>query len=205
VPYGYQAVDKKLVVDEQEAVVVREIFALYLEHGSALHVAQLLNEQGRTKRPRKSGSGALEAKPWNQGNILLVLKHPLYIGRIRSGGETYPGEHDAIIGDETFERAGAILSGKVPRPIKHRRDNAFSPRTDLLVSWSEEAQAQLPEPPYLARYARGGKRLTYLASTHEHRAPNPVFEMIDREVEALSPKVIVIEGIGGDLGLSPGG
>src|SRR5574341_480246 len=36
VPLGYSVVDKRLVVNELEAVVVREIFALYIEHRSAL-------------------------------------------------------------------------------------------------------------------------------------------------------------------------
>ena len=51
VPLGYQVLDKKLVVDEMEAVVVREVFDIYLEHGSALEVARILNERGRASGP----------------------------------------------------------------------------------------------------------------------------------------------------------
>src|SRR5690606_25275920 len=44
VPLGYRVEDKKLVVVESEAQLVRDIFSLYLERRSALAVAQRLNE-----------------------------------------------------------------------------------------------------------------------------------------------------------------
>jgi len=118
VPFGYQAVEKKLVVDEQEAAVVREIFALYIEHGSAMRVSRLLNERGRAKRPR-THRGVTIARPWSQADVLGILKHPLYIGLIRDGEEVFPGEHEALVDADAFERVGAILGGKA-RPVHAR-------------------------------------------------------------------------------------
>jgi DNA invertase Pin-like site-specific DNA recombinase len=118
VPFGYQAIEKRLVVDEQEAAVVREIFDLYLEHGSAMRVSHLLNERGRKKRPR-THKGVTAARPWSQADVLGILKHPLYVGLIRDGAEVFPGEHEAIVDSDLFERAGAILDGKA-RPVSTR-------------------------------------------------------------------------------------
>src|SRR5262249_33521800 len=53
VPLGYTVVDKKLVVDELEAVRVREIFALYHEYRSALAVARALNARRESIKRRR--------------------------------------------------------------------------------------------------------------------------------------------------------
>ncbi len=58
-PLGYDLVEKKLVVNEPEAERVRAIFALYLELGSLLLVADELRRSGwmpkvwTTKTPRR--------------------------------------------------------------------------------------------------------------------------------------------------------
>ena len=99
-----------------------------------------------------------------------------------------------------------ILAVAITLPLGcARTPEVFEPRVDLLVSWSSQAQDRMPEPPYVAMYERGEKTLRYLASTHQHRAPNPVFEMIDRELDEMAPQAIVIEGIPADLGSSPQG
>jgi hypothetical protein len=75
--------------------------------------------------------------------------------------------------------------------------------TDLLEVWSTEAQSLVPEPPYVARYQRNGKHLSYLASRHEHHNGNAVFELVSIEFEALRPQVVIIEGLNRAAGLSP--
>lgn len=77
------------------------------------------------------------------------------------------------------------------------------PDPALLVPWSPVAQAALPDLPYVARYVRGAKRLSYVAATHQIDEPNPVFPLVVAEFEVLSPDAIVIEGIPTDLGASP--
>ncbi|MDD5308698.1 MAG: recombinase family protein [Deltaproteobacteria bacterium] len=112
VPLGYRAVEKKLVVDEDEAAVVREVFDLYIELGSAMRVAQKLNNLGRPKRAR-SHKGVTTVHPWSHANVLGILKHPIYVGLVRAGDETFPGEHTAIVAEERFEQANAILGGRL--------------------------------------------------------------------------------------------
>ncbi|ACY13504.1 recombinase family protein [Haliangium ochraceum] len=122
-PVGYASRDKKLVVVEREARIVREIFARYLRGDSVFEIARYLNESGRRKPGRTSRTGHVLAKrEWDKGSVLRALKNPVYAGFMRFGGELFEGEHKAIIDRESFEQAAARLAAncvssapKVPR------------------------------------------------------------------------------------------
>jgi len=76
VPLGYEVKEKHLVVNELEAVRSREIFELYLQHGSALAVSSALNQAGhKTKRHEARNGKVREARPWNKAYLLRgILK-----------------------------------------------------------------------------------------------------------------------------------
>lgn len=111
-PLGYEVKDKRLVVNEYEAVVVREAFELYLQHQQASAVARRLNELGRTTKRYKAQSGATRvARRWATQDVLRLLRSPLYVGFVPYGGETHPGEHPAIVDRATFHRVQDMLEG----------------------------------------------------------------------------------------------
>ena len=90
-PYGYAVVGKKLVVDESEAEMVREIFA-YREMGCCMQeIADLLNDKGyRTRKGRYFVST----------NISKILNNrPVYEGYYRYGNmeRWVKGQHEAIL------------------------------------------------------------------------------------------------------------
>ena len=112
IPLGYTVKEKRLVVNEPEAVLVREIFALYLERRSTLAVALLLNEANRSTKRRVATNGhTTEGRPWTKADVLSVIKNPIYAGYMRSHGEFYDGEHEALVDREMFSRARALLDG----------------------------------------------------------------------------------------------
>ena len=120
VPLGYRVVDKKLVIDDLEAELVREVFGLYLRHRSALVVAQMLAKRGFTMRRQVSTSGRVrQERPWTKADVLGVLKNSLYAGLMRYRDELHEGEHKAIVDRQTFEAGRALLAradgGKGPR------------------------------------------------------------------------------------------
>jgi site-specific DNA recombinase len=112
VPLGYTVKEKRLVVNELEAVLIREIFALYLEQRSALAVARILNERHLSLTRHRQKNGDLRpARPWTKADVLNVIKNPVYAGYMRSRGELYDGEHEALVDRGTFSRARALLDG----------------------------------------------------------------------------------------------
>jgi site-specific DNA recombinase len=46
-PLGYRLEEGKLVIEEDEAMIVREVFSLYLETRSLVHVVEQLRDRGR--------------------------------------------------------------------------------------------------------------------------------------------------------------
>ena len=117
VPLGYSLLDGKLVVHELEAVVVREIFALYLEHRAVLEVVRVLNERHRaTKRHRASNGHMREGHAWTKPDVYRILKNPLFAGYITVGNERHEGAHPPLISREVFGRVEAQLaSATAPR------------------------------------------------------------------------------------------
>ncbi|MGE0410020.1 MAG: recombinase family protein [Amphiplicatus sp.] len=93
-PLGYDNVDKKLVVNEAEAGIVRKIYALYLGTGCVRTIIRTGKQNGWTTKPRANGKGG---KPLSRGPLYHILGNPIYAGLIRGGKDTYPGEHQAIV------------------------------------------------------------------------------------------------------------
>jgi site-specific DNA recombinase len=123
IPLGYAVKDKRLLINEAEAVLVREIFALYLEQRSALAVARILNERRLSSTHLPEENGTVHAtRAWTNADVLRLIRTPIYAGFIRSHGELYDGEHEAVVDRETFSRAQALLgenSRKVNDPSRN--------------------------------------------------------------------------------------
>jgi site-specific DNA recombinase len=112
VPLGYTVENKRLVADELEAVLIREIFALYHEHRSSLVVTRMLNERQLAMKRRHTGGGhARPPRRWTTNDVLRVLKNPIYAGYMASGDELFEGEHSALVERSVFARTQALLSG----------------------------------------------------------------------------------------------
>ncbi|KXB07130.1 resolvase, partial [candidate division MSBL1 archaeon SCGC-AAA382C18] len=99
-PMGYDKdEDGKLVVNEEEADLVRRIFVMYIDRHSMPEVAFELNEEGiRTKRD----------KEWSAWSVKKVLSNEIYIGEYEVAGvEDYVGDY-RIIEDSLFEKATEV-------------------------------------------------------------------------------------------------
>ena len=100
-PLGYDVQDRKLVVNEPEAGLVRHIFRRFAELGSATVLVRELQAEGRlTKRGR----------PFDKGIVYKLLNNRVYLGEAVHKGTGYPGEHEAIVDAAAFEAVHAILA-----------------------------------------------------------------------------------------------
>jgi site-specific DNA recombinase len=119
---GLDVVDKKYVVNPEEAKLVREIFNRFEKLESCRKVANSLNAEGyRTKARIGSKSGKQRGgKPWTQRSVYEVLINRKYTGQMVHKGKVYPGEHEAIVSVEQFERVRKLLSANQTYTHKHQ-------------------------------------------------------------------------------------
>ncbi len=101
---GYDVKDRKLVATRIEADAVDRIFRLYVELGTVRRLQDELDRLGIVTKRRVHKSGKRTGgKPFSRGNLYQLLANPIYIGRIPHKGETYPGEHAAIVDPDTWQ------------------------------------------------------------------------------------------------------
>jgi DNA invertase Pin-like site-specific DNA recombinase len=111
-PLGYDVETdcKKLKINTKEANIVKEIFNLYIEGNSLLKVAQILNEKGYRSKQATSKSGKTYGGiKFGVTSIQAIIKNVLYIGKVEYAGNIYKGQQDAIIDEETFQKAQEYL------------------------------------------------------------------------------------------------
>ncbi|MGD0114004.1 MAG: recombinase family protein [Armatimonadota bacterium] len=102
---------KRLVVNPKEAELVRTIFARFLDTGCITKLVEELNAQGSVTKCWTTKQGLTRAgKPWNKGYIYRLLNNPLYLGEVSHKQERYPGEQEAIVSRELWERAHVLLA-----------------------------------------------------------------------------------------------
>ena len=132
VPYGYRLeqlgrMNKKnkpvpdLVIDQDEAAVVREIFHLLVNKGyGTVRVAKYLNDKG-IKTKRNKG-------PWRGTAIRALIDNPIYIGHMHMGETLSPKfENLQIIDDDLFARCQEVVKG---RATFLKKDMTVPERTD---------------------------------------------------------------------------
>lgn len=107
---GYTVKETKLVIDEVEAQRVRQIFKMYLDFQALLPTVTELNRRGWTTKRWTTKKGMQRGgKPFTKNSLYSLLTNVTYIGKIKYKDEVHSGEQDAIVSDELFGRAQALL------------------------------------------------------------------------------------------------
>jgi site-specific DNA recombinase len=95
----------RLVVNPREAAKVRAIFQMYLDKGSLQRtVTELRHREWKNKRRVTKKGVSVGGQPFNTGTLHVLLTNPLLTGKIVHRGNTYDGEHEAIVDPALFER-----------------------------------------------------------------------------------------------------
>lgn len=109
--YDIDRVNHKILINEKEAALVREIFDLYIQEQSLLTVTKILNEKGyRTKKHISKPGNTIGDIPFTKNIAQNILRSILYIGKVKYQDQIYQGLHDRIISDEIFTKAQEILT-----------------------------------------------------------------------------------------------
>lgn len=113
IPYGYDYLNGKLVVNNSEAIVIKNIFDMYKNKSSMKKIAELLNQKNIPTKLKKI---------WGSQTISLVLKNPVYCGFLHWENYLNQGEHTPIIDKNTFNEVQKIMQKK---NIKTKHNSKF--------------------------------------------------------------------------------
>ncbi len=120
-PLGYDICDRRLVVKTEEAALVKQIFARYLELGSVRLLKNELDRLGIISKVRVSRKGSKSGgRPFSRGALYELLSNPIYIGEIRHKRERYPGQHEAILERQLWEKVQQRLRNTAARTPESR-------------------------------------------------------------------------------------
>jgi site-specific DNA recombinase len=101
IPFGYERNEQKqLIPDERTAPVIRRVFTWYAAgRMGAAAIARRLDDEHAPAPPRG----------WQPAVVLWILANEAYVGRVHWREQTFPGLHEPLIDQDTFDRAQTLL------------------------------------------------------------------------------------------------
>lgn len=112
-PFGFDIGDRRLIVNEDDAPVAKQIFELYLKLGNVRELASELKRLKIKSRERISLTGfKYGGHYFSRGAVYSLLTNPVYIGKIRHIDKIHEGMHDAIISQDLWDKVHNKLQDK---------------------------------------------------------------------------------------------
>ena len=157
-PLGYQAQDRKLVIVDSEAEIVRSIFRRYAELGSVRLLKDELDGRGIKSKSRTSVSGRLSGgRPFSRGALYLMLQNRVYRGEIVHKGQSHPGEQPPIIDQPLWDAVQAQLASNAAE----RNSGARTRQPSLLAGMLVDCDGNRMTPSHAVKK---GARYRYYVS-----------------------------------------
>lgn len=110
-PLGYRVENKRYVIDEASAPVVRKIFEMYLSNYTMAQIIDYLNQNGI-----KTCCG----NAFGKNSIRQILTNKRYIGSYVFGGVEYPNKMPAIIDKDVFEEVQILMQKNKKAPARSK-------------------------------------------------------------------------------------
>ncbi|MCJ2133116.1 recombinase family protein [Methylobacterium sp. J-026] len=157
VPLGYRVEARALHIVEDQAEVVRAIFARYRALGtvSALHAE--LEATGIRVPERRDGKGkSVGGGTFTRGHLYKILANPIYVGRLGHRGHVHEGQHVGLVEPAAFDAVQAQLAANHHAHTARRREGAH-----LLFGRIRDEHGQAMTPSHTAK---GARRYRYYVS-----------------------------------------
>jgi site-specific DNA recombinase len=148
-PLGYDIKDRKLIVNEAEAELVRAIFARF---------ARRIPPQQLVEQLAKEGALNKNGKLIDKGYLYRVLHNRVYLGEAVHKGTAYLGEHMPIVDKSVWDQVHALIT---PNPqIRAKRPLGRTPAILKGLIFGPTGAAMTP-----AHVRKKGKLYRYYVST----------------------------------------
>lgn len=95
-PYGYDYVNGELMVNEYQALQIKEIYDLFISGKSMNAITKIMK-------------GKYENRNWTATAVRNALKNSIYIGKVQFKGIEYEGMHPPIVSLEQYKEVQRLL------------------------------------------------------------------------------------------------
>ena len=180
-PLGYDVHDRKLVINDIEAATVRAIFERFLSVGSASVLARTLASEGVTTK---------RGKLIDKGYLYKLLNNRVYIGKAVHKGTAYPGQHEAIISLDLWNKVHSIIKESPRTRANHAR--ARTPALLKGLIFGADGRAMTP-----AHTKKKDRLYRYYVAASLMKGENPTG--VVRRVPAAEIEAAVVDQIRGLL------
>ncbi len=103
IPYGYDYINGKLIINQNESIYVKNIFQNYLNGISMKKIADKLNSKSVPTKLNKT---------WRNQTVSVILKNPVYCGYLHWEDYLNPGDHAPIVDIDTFNQVQKLIKKK---------------------------------------------------------------------------------------------
>ena len=179
VPVGYRVHHRKLLVNETQADVVRHIMQCYLAVGSVEELVDELQREGYRTEIKTSASGNTSGGVlYSRGMLFRLLTNPVYRGMTVHKDKVYPGEHEAIVSEELWDRVQAVMRGRTQG--HSRRLKAKNP--SLLVGLLSDGEGRAMAPSHTLK---NKVRYRYYSTRPDLIDARPAWRVSAHDLETL--------------------
>jgi DNA invertase Pin-like site-specific DNA recombinase len=156
-PLGYDVNDRRLVINETEADLVRHIYARYLELGSVVELVDYLNANGYKTKLKLGANGSKRGGgPFRRGMLYHLLANPLYQGNVAHKKDVYPGEHEAIVTEDIWQAVQDKLKANTSGSSRRLKGQQPSLLTGLL----QDSEGRAMTPSHASKGTGRGKNIS---------------------------------------------
>ncbi len=179
VPFGYEVVERQLLINQSEAEIVRWMFERYTETKSVPQLVEEMAAKGIKTRMRfwKTGK-VVGGVTFKTGTVTHLLQNPVYLGKVKHKENIYDGAHQPIISQELFDLVQSTFQA-------NRRTNALGKKSrnpSLLTGLITDPDGKPMTPTHATK---GSKRFRYYVTRTQPGDQSIKWRMPAGEIERL--------------------
>ena len=185
VPFGYDVLERQLVINQSEAEMVRWMFERYTEVKSVPQLVEEMAAKGIKTRKRVWKTGKVAGGIYfKTGTLTHLLQNPVYVGKVKHKENIYDGAHQPIITQERFDIVQSTFK-------TNRRANALGKKSNnpsLLTGMITDPDGKPMTPTHATK---GSKRFRYYVTRTLPGDQTTKWRMPAGEIERLVVDAVV--------------
>jgi site-specific DNA recombinase len=111
-----------IVIDPERGPLVRSAFELY---ASGEWTVEKLTHEMADRGLKNRGRVDYAVKPLTVSGLARLLANPAYTGIVEWGGVHYPGAHEPLVDQATFDKVQELLSARAMRGTRERKHHHY--------------------------------------------------------------------------------